>query len=161
MKFRISDAAIVAILIVAAPLAPSSAEDAPRARDLGIPFVGVPGSLNAITDVAGVEVGHVTLFSGSGSLEVVVTKPYAESTLSRIIHLIEEAQSQKAPTQRFIDVFSYYYTPAVIIIACLIVLLPPLAFGASFQEWFYRGLILLVISCPCALVISTPVSLVS
>lgn len=99
--------------------------------------------------------------NGNGSLEVRTTKIYSESTLSRIIHLIEEAQSQKAPTQRFIDVFSAYYTPAVILVSCLVVLFPPLALGEPFGVWFYRGLILLVISCPCALVISTPVSLVS
>ena len=99
--------------------------------------------------------------NGGGSLEFLTTKPYSESTLSRIIHLIEEAQIQKAPAQRFIDVFSKYYTPAVIAISLFVVLLLPLVFREPFQTWFYRGLVLLVISCPCALVISTPISLVS
>ncbi|RMF97839.1 MAG: cadmium-translocating P-type ATPase [Candidatus Schekmanbacteria bacterium] len=99
--------------------------------------------------------------NGSGTLEVEITKPYEETTLSKIIHLVEEAQAQKAPSQLFIDAFAKYYTPTVIIFAFLIVCVPVLLFGADFNTWFYKGLMLLVIACPCALVISTPVSIVS
>jgi len=96
-----------------------------------------------------------------GTLEVRVTKKHHDSILSRIIHLVEEAQAQKAPSQSFVERFAKYYTPAVVSIAILLAIIPPLIFGASFSEWFYRALVLLVISCPCALVISTPVTIVS
>ncbi|MCU0644903.1 MAG: cadmium-translocating P-type ATPase, partial [bacterium] len=96
-----------------------------------------------------------------GTLEVHVTKKFEDSTLSRIIHLVEEAQAKKAPTQNFVERFARYYTPAVVSFALLLAIIPPLVFHASFNEWFYRALVLLVISCPCALVISTPVTIVS
>ncbi|MBP1722077.1 MAG: heavy metal translocating P-type ATPase, partial [Deltaproteobacteria bacterium] len=99
--------------------------------------------------------------NGSGSLEVRVEKPAADSTLARIINLVEEAQAQKAPSQTFIDAFSKIYTPLVIVSAAAVSVIPPLLFSAPFTEWFYRGLMLLIISCPCALVLSTPVSIVS
>jgi len=96
-----------------------------------------------------------------GTLEVQVTKKFEDSTLSRIIHLVEEAQAKKAPTQGFVEKFARYYTPAVVSFAVLLAIIPPLLFNVSFNEWFYRALVLLVISCPCALVISTPVTIVS
>lgn len=98
--------------------------------------------------------------NGHGALEVVVTRRRRDTTLARIIHLVETAQAQRAPAQQFIDRFARWYTPAVILLAALIAMGPPL-FGASFEVWFYRALVLLVVSCPCALVISTPVSIVS
>ena len=99
--------------------------------------------------------------NGPGSLEVEVEKHAEDSTLSRIIYLVEEAQAQKAPSQNFVDSFSSIYTPLVLVGAVAVSVIPPVAFSLPFTEWFYRGLMLLVISCPCALVISTPVSIVS
>jgi len=96
-----------------------------------------------------------------GYLEIEVSKPYEENTISKIIHLVEEAQTEKAPSQRFVDRFASYYTPAVIFLSASVALLPWLLLGQPFQPWFYRALVLLVIACPCALVISTPVSIVS
>ena len=106
-----------------------------------------------------------TAFAGTvsedGYLELRVTKRSDETILSRIVQLVDEAQRKKTPTEAFIDRFSYYYTPIVIALAALVVVLPVLLFGLPFSEWFYRGLVLLVISCPCAMAISTPVSMVS
>ncbi len=99
--------------------------------------------------------------NGDGALVVRATHRADDTTLARIIHMVEEAQAQRAPMQSFVDTFAKYYTPSVISLAALVVILPPLAFGQPFATWLYRGLVLLVISCPCALVISTPVSIVS
>lgn len=108
---------------------------------------------------------HAPVFAGTfnqrGSLEVVATRRASDTTLARIIHLIEEAQSKKAPSQTFVERFAQYYTPAVFLLAIVVATLPPLLLSLSFEEWFYRALVLLVIACPCALVISTPVSIVS
>ncbi|MCC7270265.1 MAG: cadmium-translocating P-type ATPase [Rhodocyclaceae bacterium] len=96
-----------------------------------------------------------------GAFEFRVTANKGGTTLDRIIHTVQEAQGQRAPTQRFVDQFARYYTPAVVIFAVLVALLPPLFFGAAFLDWFYKALVMLVIACPCALVISTPVTVVS
>ncbi len=99
--------------------------------------------------------------NGSGALEIKVTKLAGDTTLARIIRLVQEAQEQKAPSQRFVDVFARYYTPAVTLIAFLIFLGPPLLFHGDWSTWLYRACVLLIIACPCALVISTPVSIVA
>ncbi|MFQ6084167.1 MAG: heavy metal translocating P-type ATPase [Candidatus Aminicenantia bacterium] len=96
-----------------------------------------------------------------GSLEVKVTHLARDTTLARIIHMVEEAQAQKAPSQSFVDKFAKYYTPSVVIIAFLIATIPVFIFNQPFMDWIYRALVLLVISCPCALVISTPVTIVA
>ncbi|MBE0615185.1 MAG: cadmium-translocating P-type ATPase [Burkholderiales bacterium] len=96
-----------------------------------------------------------------GAFEFKVTANKGNTTLARIIHAVQEAQGQRAPTQRFVDQFARYYTPAVVVFAVLVALVPPLFFGADFQDWFYKALVMLVIACPCALVISTPVTVVS
>ncbi|MFT6435464.1 MAG: Cd2+/Zn2+-exporting ATPase [Candidatus Azotimanducaceae bacterium] len=105
------------------------------------------------------------VFAGSinvdGVLEVLVEKAASDNTISRIIQLVEQAQSSKAPTARFIEKFSRYYTPAVMAIAALIVVVPPLTMGGDWGTWLYRGLALLLIACPCALVLSTPAAIAS
>ena len=97
----------------------------------------------------------------SGSLEYKVTAAANNSTLARIIHAVEEAQGARAPTQRFVDAFSKIYTPVVFVFALGVALIPPLFMGAAWFDWIYRALVLLVVACPCALVISTPVTIVS
>ncbi len=96
-----------------------------------------------------------------GYLEVKVTKRSHETVLSRIIQLVKESEQKKSRTETFIDRFSNYYTPTVIGIALIVAVVPWLIFGLNFDTWFYRALVLLVVSCPCALAISTPVSMVS
>jgi Zn2+/Cd2+-exporting ATPase len=99
--------------------------------------------------------------NGRGALEVRITRLRRDTRLSRIIHLVEAAQAQRAPVQTFVDRFARIYTPAVIALALAIAIVPPVFMAASASEWLYRALVLLVISCPCALVISTPVSIVA
>lgn len=96
-----------------------------------------------------------------GSLDVQVTKKFGDTKISQVIRLVEEAQSQRAVSQKFVDRFAEIYTPAVLVLALLTFLIPPLIFGGVWSEWLYKSLVLLVIACPCALVISTPVSIVS
>lgn len=105
------------------------------------------------------------VFAGSvnevGMLEVRVTAAHNDSTVARIIRAVEEAQGSRAPTQRFVDQFARVYTPVVFVLALLVALVPPLFMNEPWMTWIYRALVLLVIACPCALVISTPVTVVS
>lgn len=104
-----------------------------------------------------------TIYAGSinanGELHVEITRTAADNTIARIIHMVEEAQGSKAPTARFIDRFSRWYTPMAMIMSALVVLVPPLLVGADWFTWIYRGLAVLLIACPCALVISTPTAI--
>lgn len=97
----------------------------------------------------------------NGSLDFRVSGDYEHTTLSRIVAAVQKAQSERAPTQRFVDAFARYYTPSVVAVAVLVATVPPLFLGAEWGVWIYNALVMLVISCPCALVISTPVTVVS
>jgi len=106
-----------------------------------------------------------SLFAGSIATDAVLTvrvdRPASDSTIARIIHLVEEAEASKAPVARFIDRFSSVYTPAAMLAALLVAVVPPLLFGADWGEWIYRALALLLIACPCALVLSVPAAVTS
>lgn len=106
-----------------------------------------------------------TVYAGTinrnGYLEIRATKPLAENALAKIIHLVEAAQSEKAPSQRFVERFARIYTPVVVVGAVLLTIIPPLVFGEPLVPWFNRSLVLLLVACPCALVISTPVTVVA
>jgi Cd2+/Zn2+-exporting ATPase len=97
--------------------------------------------------------------NGDGALRLLVTAAAADNTIARIVKLVEEAQESKAPTERLIDRFSRFYTPGVMAVAALVALIPPLLVGAAWHVWIYKGLAILLIGCPCALVISVPASI--
>ena len=97
--------------------------------------------------------------NGDAALRIRVTAAAADNTIARVIKLVEEAQESKAPTERFIDRFSKYYTPGVVAVAALVAIIPPLLLGGVWSEWVYKGLAVLLIGCPCALVISTPAAI--
>ena len=99
--------------------------------------------------------------NAEAALRVRVTRAAADNTIARIVRLVEEAEEARAPTERFIDRFSRWYMPAIVALAALVVVLPPLAFGQDWGTWLYRGLALLLIGCPCALVISVPAAIAS
>ena len=121
---------------------PVTGESAPVSKAEGAPVFA--GSINA-----------------SGALQVRVTKPTSDNTIARIIRLVEEAQEAKAPTARFIERFSSVYTPIAAAVAALVAVAPPLLLGADWDTWIYRGLALLLVACPCALVLSTPAAIAS
>jgi len=120
----------------------------------------ITGESLPIDKTAGDQVFAGTI-NGRGALDVRVTRLRRDTTLARIIHLVERAQAQRAPAQQLVERFARVYTPAVIVLAALLATVPPLAFGGNWHVWVYRSLVLLVVSCPCALVISTPVSIVA
>jgi Zn2+/Cd2+-exporting ATPase len=120
----------------------------------------ITGESTPVSKEPGDEVFAGTI-NDDGAIEFQSSKPASDTTLSRIIHLVQEAQGRRAPSQQFVEKFAVYYTPAMMALSLAIIILPPLLMGGSWTEWFYRGLVILVIACPCALVISTPVSIVS
>ena len=120
----------------------------------------ITGESIPVTKKKGDEVYAGTL-NNEGYLEIRVTRQADETLLSKIIKLVEEAQKVKSPTEKFIDKFSKYYTPFVILLAVTVATIPTFIFGLPFNEWLYRALVLLVVACPCALAISTPVAMVS
>lgn len=105
------------------------------------------------------------VFAGSinedGAIEMESSRPASDTTLARIIRMVEEAQSRRAPSEQWVDTFAKYYTPIVMGLSVLVAVVPPLLAGVAWTDWFYRALVLLVIACPCALVISTPVSIIA
>jgi Cd2+/Zn2+-exporting ATPase len=99
--------------------------------------------------------------NGDGAIELRATKPGSDSTLARMIRIVEGVQHRRSPSEQWVEKFSRYYTPAMILLAALVAVVPPLAGGGAWGDWFYKSMVVLLISCPCALVISTPVSVVA
>ncbi len=120
----------------------------------------ITGESVPVPKAAGGEVFAGTI-NGDGALEVESTRRAGDTTLAHIIRMVGEAQSRRAPSEQWVEKFARIYTPAVMALALVVFLVPPLAFGGAWGDWFYRALVLLVIACPCALVISTPVSIVA
>ncbi len=138
-----------------------------RAGESAVDQAPITGESVPVAKAVGDEVFAGTL-NGEGALEIEVTHTSDDSTLARIVHLVEEAETQRAPAQRFVDRFARIYTPLVVVVAAAVAVVPPLFFGQPFwnpspdtQGWLYKALELLVVACPCALVISTPVTLIS
>lgn len=99
--------------------------------------------------------------NNEGVLKVKISKAYENSSLAKILHLVEEAQETKTPTELFINKFAKYYTPLIMVISVIVMVLPPLMLNGSWKDWFYQGLAVLIVGCPCALVLSSPIAIVS
>lgn len=129
----------------------------------GVSFVNqalITGESVAVEKHAGEEVFAGTI-NESGTLEVETSRGASDSTLARMIRMVEESHSRRAPSEQIVERFTRYYTPTVLLLAFCISTLPPLWKGGGWSEWFYQGMVVLLIACPCALVISTPVSIVA
>ncbi len=135
-----------------------SADGAILSGESAIDEAPVTGESTPVRKGAGETVFAGTV-NGDAALRVRVTAAAEDNTIARVVKLVEEAQESKAPTERFIDRFSRYYTPGVVVVAALVAILPPLLMGGSWNEWVYKGLAILLIGCPCALVISTPAAI--
>ncbi len=120
----------------------------------------ITGESAAVEKRAGDQVFAGTI-NENGMIEVRTTHGASDTTLSRMIRMVEESQSRRAPSEQFVEKFTRHYTPAVLLLAFSVAFLPPMLAGGSWSEWFYQGMVILLISCPCALVISTPVSVVA
>ena len=120
----------------------------------------ITGESRPVPKEAGANV-YAGSVNANGQLRVTISSAAADNTIARIVHMVEEAQASKAPTARFIERFSRWYTPAAMAFALLVILVPPLLAGGDWQTWIYRGLAVLLIACPCALVISTPAAVAS
>ncbi len=160
------EALLVGDVIVVKPGERIPMDGVVRAGRSAVNQAPITGESVPVEKDVGAEVYAGTI-NGDGALEIEVTHLAADNTLSRLIYLVEEAQAQKTPTQRFVDKFARVYTPAVVAIAVLVAAVPPLLLGQPFLDtpdghgWLYRALAMLVIACPCALVIATPVTVVS
>jgi len=126
----------------------------------GVNQAPITGESVPVDKTSGDEVFAGTI-NGDGLLEIETTKAADDTTLARIIKMVGDAGSKRAPSEKWVEKFAAVYTPVVMIVALLVLVIPPLAFGGQWSEWLYRSLVLLVIACPCALVISTPVSVVA
>jgi Cd2+/Zn2+-exporting ATPase len=120
----------------------------------------ITGESTPVAKEQGLDVFAGTI-NGAGALEIESTKHAQDTTLAQIIRMVETAQSRRSLSEQWVEKFARYYTPVVIVLAVAVALLPPVVLGASWETWFYSALVLLVIACPCALVISTPVSIVA
>lgn len=120
----------------------------------------ITGESRPVSKTIGDEVFAGTI-NDDGAVEIVTTKVAADTTLARIARMVGDAQAKRAPSEQWVETFARYYTPAAMLLAILVAAIPPMLFGGAFAYWFYQALVLLVIACPCALVISTPVSIVA
>ncbi len=153
-----ADSLRVADLILVRPGARIPADGEIAEGESAIDEAPVTGESTPVVKGQGAAVFAGTV-NGDGALRVRVTAAAQDNTIARVIRLVEEAQESKAPTERFIDRFSRYYTPAIVLVAALAAVLPPLLLGGDWQAWIYKGLAILLIGCPCALVISTPAAI--
>jgi Cd2+/Zn2+-exporting ATPase len=154
------DEVVIGDVIVVKPGEKIPLDGRVRSGDSHVNESPVTGESLPIEKVPGCDVFAGSI-NGRGALEIDVTRLGRDSTIARVVHLVERAQAQRAPSQTFVDRFARVYTPAVLVLAIVVAAAGPFLFGGSYSEWIYRSLVLLVISCPCALVISTPVSIVS